>query len=104
MSTQAVKDSLLMKYSKSHFQGCRKFSLMRTNAFDKKLYISNYYASVGSGYRENKVSSHAPKYYGNICVSFFMIENDQIADNITLVVNFFLLTCEKRLFLLSRLC
>lgn len=34
MSTQALRDSLLMKYSKSHFQGGWKFSLMCTNAFD----------------------------------------------------------------------
>lgn len=39
MSTQALKDSLLMKYSKSHFQGGWKFSVMCTNAFDKKNYI-----------------------------------------------------------------
>lgn len=68
MSTQALKDSLLMKYSKSHFQGGWKFSVMCTNAFDKKkLYISNNYRSVGSGDKENKVSSYAPKYYGEVC-------------------------------------
>lgn len=58
---------------------------MCTNAFDKKkLYLSNNYTSVGSGDRENKVSSYAPKYYGKVCESYFlsMGKNDQVPDNI----------------------
>lgn len=30
----------------------------------KIIYISNNYTHVGSGDRENKVSSYEPKYYG----------------------------------------
>ena len=48
----------------------------------KKLYISNNYTSVGSGDRENKLSSYAPKYYEKICVSYFlsMCKNNQTPD------------------------
>ena len=39
MSTQALTDGLLMKYSKNHLQGGWKFLLLRPHAFDKKNYI-----------------------------------------------------------------
>lgn len=58
----------------------------------KKLYVSNNYTNVGSRDRENNVSSYAPKCYGEVCSSYFlsMSKNDQMPDNITWVVNFFL--------------